>query len=189
MFADLAFFEGATHAPRLDAAALTRDVFGPSPKLNILIAEQIAANQCRRIAGLISYFPNYSSWEGRAGIHISDLWVPPAVRGQVWDPRCFSTSLLRLAENASTFLSFVTMRHASFMSVLDSGNKTNGVCIRSKVAAKRLSCEVEEGLTEMLEIYLEYGLQNPRLFEFIFLEPELATDHESRLRDFIYRRQ
>ncbi|SRR5713101_3726460 len=81
MLADLAFFEGAIHAPRLDAAALARDVFGPSPKLNIVIAEQMAANQCRRIVGCISYFPNYSSWEGRTGIHIGDLWVSPSLRG------------------------------------------------------------------------------------------------------------
>jgi hypothetical protein len=81
MLADLAFIEGATHIPRLDAAALARDVFGPSPKLNVLIAEPMAANQCRRMVGCISCSPNYSSWEGRIGIHIGDLWVSPAVRG------------------------------------------------------------------------------------------------------------
>ena len=61
---------------------MARDVFGPTPKLNILIAELEAGNQSRHIAGFISYFPNYSSWEGRTGIHIGDLWVSPAVRGE-----------------------------------------------------------------------------------------------------------
>jgi len=86
MLATLASFEGAAHAPRLDAAALIRDVFSPTPgstpKLNILIAEQAAKNERRQIAGFISYFENYSSWEGKPGIHIGDLWVSPAIRGQ-----------------------------------------------------------------------------------------------------------
>jgi ribosomal protein S18 acetylase RimI-like enzyme len=82
MLADLASFEGAAHAPRLDAAALARDVFGLNPTLNILIAEQASGNQFRQIDGFVSYFRNYSSWEGKPGIHISDLWVSPAVRGQ-----------------------------------------------------------------------------------------------------------
>ena len=81
MLAALASFEGATRSPRLDAAALARDVFGSTPKLNILIAEQAAGNDLRQIGGFVSYFGNYSSWEGGAGIHISDLWVSPAIRG------------------------------------------------------------------------------------------------------------
>jgi ribosomal protein S18 acetylase RimI-like enzyme len=86
MLATLASFEGAARAPRLDAAALILDVFSPTPgstpKLNILIAEQAAKNGRRQTAGFISYFENYSSWEGKPGIHIGDLWVSPAIRGQ-----------------------------------------------------------------------------------------------------------
>jgi len=86
MLAALASFEGATHAPRLDAAALARDVFGSTPgsapKLNILIAEQAAGNDRRQIVGFVSHFRNYSSWEGNTGIHIGDLWVSPPIRGQ-----------------------------------------------------------------------------------------------------------
>ena len=82
MLTALESFEGAAHAPRLDAVALATDVFGSTPKLNILIAEQVAGNELRQIAGFVSYFRNYSSWEGRAGIHIGDLWVSPAIRGQ-----------------------------------------------------------------------------------------------------------
>ena len=82
MLLDLASFEGAAHASRLDAAKLARDVFGPSPKLNILIAEPTVDYESRQIAGFLSYFKNYSSWEGKAGIHMGDLWVSPALRGQ-----------------------------------------------------------------------------------------------------------
>jgi ribosomal protein S18 acetylase RimI-like enzyme len=90
MLADLASFEGAAHAPRLDPAALARDVFGPNPTLNILIAEQ-ASGKFRQIDGFVSYFRNYSNWEGKPGIHLSDLWVPPAVRGH----RGIGSALLR----------------------------------------------------------------------------------------------
>ena len=82
MLTALASFEGAAHAPRLDAAALARDVFVPAPKLNILIGEKAVGNKFKQIAGFISYFENYSSWEGKTGIHIGDLWVSPAIRGQ-----------------------------------------------------------------------------------------------------------
>jgi ribosomal protein S18 acetylase RimI-like enzyme len=82
MLTDLASFEGATHAPRLDAAALERDVFGPTPTLNIVIAEQASGSQFRQMRGFVSYFTNYSSWEGNAGIHICDLWVSRERRGE-----------------------------------------------------------------------------------------------------------
>ena len=82
MLRDLASFEGAAHTPRLDTVALARDVFGPTPKLNILIAEQAAGNGRRQIVGFVSHFRNYSSWEGNTGIHIGDLWVSPPIRGQ-----------------------------------------------------------------------------------------------------------
>lgn len=77
MLAALAKWEGAAHAPRLTPAALERDVFGENPRLHILIAE----NQSQDPIGFISYYENYSSWEGEAGIHIGDLWVSPSYRG------------------------------------------------------------------------------------------------------------
>jgi GNAT superfamily N-acetyltransferase len=82
MLAELAAFEGAADRPRLDAAALAKDVFGPAPKLNILVAEQSEENEPARLVGFLSYFENYSSWAGQAGIHIGDLWVSRDSRGQ-----------------------------------------------------------------------------------------------------------
>ena len=32
--------------------------------------------------GFALFFPNYSTWEGRAGIHLEDLFVRPAARGK-----------------------------------------------------------------------------------------------------------
>ena len=78
MLAELAAWEGASHAPRLSLSTLDTDVFGEDPKLHILVAE----DHSRQLVGFISYYENYSSWEGAAGIHISDLWVSPTCRGQ-----------------------------------------------------------------------------------------------------------
>ena len=78
MLAELAAWEGASHAPRLSLSTLDTDVFGEDPKLHILVAE----DQSGQLVGFISYYQNYSSWEGTVGIHIGDLWVSPACRGQ-----------------------------------------------------------------------------------------------------------
>lgn len=80
MLADLASFEGADHHPRLDATSLERDVFSPAPRFHIVLAEQSDEGGFMQPAGFISWFENYSSWEGRTGIHIGDLWVCAVVR-------------------------------------------------------------------------------------------------------------
>ena len=77
MLAELAAWEGASHAPRLSLSTLNTDVFRDDPKLHILVAE----DQSGQLTGFISYYENYSSWEGAAGIHIGDLWVSPTCRG------------------------------------------------------------------------------------------------------------
>jgi AcrR family transcriptional regulator len=41
----------------------------------------------------------------------------------------------------------------------------------ARLAGKRFSGGVEERLTKMGEIYLEHALENPRLFELMFLKP------------------
>jgi ribosomal protein S18 acetylase RimI-like enzyme len=78
MLAALASFEGAAHPPRLSQNSLARDVFASNPKLQILITE----DEMHTFLGILSYFENYSTWEGEAGIHITDLWVEPEARGQ-----------------------------------------------------------------------------------------------------------
>lgn len=78
MLEELAAWEGAPHAPRLNSSTLERDVFGENARLHILVAE----SQSRQLVGFISYYENYSSWEGGVGIHIGDLWVSPECRGR-----------------------------------------------------------------------------------------------------------
>jgi len=43
--------------------------------------------------------------------------------------------------------------------------------LAARLAAQRLSGNVEKRLTKVLDIFLEHALQNPRLFELMFLKP------------------
>jgi AcrR family transcriptional regulator len=52
----------------------------------------------------------------------------------------------------------------------------------ARLAVKKLSGGAEERLTKMMDIYLEQGLQKPRLFELMFLKPREGA--RSYPRDF-----
>lgn len=43
--------------------------------------------------------------------------------------------------------------------------------LAARLAGKRFSGDIEQRLTGMVEIYLDHALQNPRLFELMFLKP------------------
>ncbi len=59
------------------AADLLRDGFGPEPKFRVDIAEWSGEP-----AGFAFYFWNYSTWQGRPGLYLEDLFVRPRFRGQ-----------------------------------------------------------------------------------------------------------
>lgn len=58
-------------------ADILRDGFGPRPVFEVLLAEVAGT-----VEGFVLFLPNYSTWEGRAGIHIEDLFVRERARGQ-----------------------------------------------------------------------------------------------------------
>ena len=53
-----------------------RDCFGPTRRCEVLIGEVDA-----HVQGFVMFFHNYSTWVGRAGIHVEDLFVREAARG------------------------------------------------------------------------------------------------------------
>lgn len=61
---------------KLTEADLLRDGFTEPKRFEALIAEHGGA-----AAGFALFFHNYSTWEGRAGIFIEDLFVLPSARG------------------------------------------------------------------------------------------------------------
>ncbi|HEX8926204.1 MAG TPA: GNAT family N-acetyltransferase, partial [Terriglobales bacterium] len=71
----LAEYEREPHSVKATEADLLRDGFGPEPRYRCLIAEQDG-----NPAAFALYFYNYSTWRGRAGIYLEDIFVKPEFR-------------------------------------------------------------------------------------------------------------
>jgi GNAT superfamily N-acetyltransferase len=75
---ELAAFERAPRsAVKIGAADVLRDGFGRRRRFEALVAELDG-----RAAGFALFFPNWSTWEGRAGLYLEDLYVRPEARGR-----------------------------------------------------------------------------------------------------------
>ncbi len=61
----------------LDRAEMTKHLFGPEPKAWVLIAEPPDSDT---VAGMAFCSWNFSTWEGRPGIWLDDLYVRPEYR-------------------------------------------------------------------------------------------------------------
>jgi len=72
----LAAYEREPDAVTATEADLLRDGFGANPFYFCLMAEEDG-----RPAGFALYFYNYSTWLGRPGLYLEDLFVHPEFRG------------------------------------------------------------------------------------------------------------
>src|SRR5579872_823112 len=72
----LAEYEREPDAVLATEADLMRDGFGPNPFYFCLIAQSDGSP-----AGFALYFYNYSTWLGRPGLYLEDLFVKPEFRG------------------------------------------------------------------------------------------------------------
>ena len=73
---DLAEYEKLAHEVRFDEAVLGANLFGPHPHAEVVIGEVDGVAQ-----GFALYFHNFSTFEGRPGIYLEDLYVRPEARG------------------------------------------------------------------------------------------------------------
>ena len=73
---DLAEYERLLHAVDATEADIRRDLFGENPRCFCDIAEADG-----QPVGFALWFYSYSTFRGRAGIHLEDLFVTPAARG------------------------------------------------------------------------------------------------------------
>jgi GNAT superfamily N-acetyltransferase len=73
---DLAAYERLTHEVRFDEAALGERLFGARRYAEVLIGE-IAGEAL----GFALFFHNFSTFEGKPGIYLEDLFVRPEARG------------------------------------------------------------------------------------------------------------
>lgn len=76
---ELAEYEREPQAVVATEAMLHASLFGRAshPECEALIGEVDGAAQ-----GFALYFMNYSTWKGRAGVYLEDLYVTPAARGR-----------------------------------------------------------------------------------------------------------
>jgi len=74
---DLAEYERAPEEATATAGDLLRDGFSEAPRFFVEMAEWDG-----RVAGFAFWFFNYSTWLGRPGLYLEDLFVRPAFRGR-----------------------------------------------------------------------------------------------------------
>jgi GNAT superfamily N-acetyltransferase len=63
---------------------LRTHLFGPRPYAEVFLAEDAG-----RVVGFASFFHNFSTFLGRPGIHLEDLYVLPHERGRGWGKALF----------------------------------------------------------------------------------------------------
>lgn len=73
---DLAEYERLSDAVRMDEAALGEHLFGPKPYAEVVIGEIDGSPQ-----GFALFFHNFSTFEGKPGLYLEDLFVRPEARG------------------------------------------------------------------------------------------------------------
>lgn len=73
---DLADYEKLADDVRFDEAKLGENLFGSRPYAEVVIGEIDGSPQ-----GFALFFHNFSTFEGRPGIYLEDLFVRPAARG------------------------------------------------------------------------------------------------------------
>lgn len=74
---ELADFEELLHEVTADTATLERHLFGQPARAEVVIAEVAGAP-----AGFALYFHNFSTFLGKPGLYLEDLYVRPGYRGQ-----------------------------------------------------------------------------------------------------------
>lgn len=89
---DLAIYEKAEEQVLITEADIVRDGFGERPYFEVLLAEWQ-----QQAAGFALYFHNYSTWQGRPGLYLEDLFVKPKFRG-----RGIGTALLKAVAEVAT---------------------------------------------------------------------------------------
>jgi len=73
---DLATYEREPKAVEVTPEILRRQMSALRPPFECLLAEQK-----REAVGFALFFHNYSTWKGKPGLFVEDIFVPPPLRG------------------------------------------------------------------------------------------------------------
>jgi GNAT superfamily N-acetyltransferase len=79
---DLAVYEREPDAVLATQDDIARSLFCDSPRAFALICEHQSESGEPAAIGFALYFYNYSTWLGKHGIYLEDLYVTPEARGQ-----------------------------------------------------------------------------------------------------------
>lgn len=76
LIGELAEYERLSHEVRFDPETLARHLFGERPMAEVVIGEVDGVAQAFAL-----FFHNFSTFEGKPGIYLEDLYVRPEARG------------------------------------------------------------------------------------------------------------
>jgi len=88
---ELAAYEKLSHEVTATEELLRRNLFGPQPT-----AEVILVGEDEVAGGFAVFFHNFSTFLGKPGIYLEDLYVRPELRGRGWG-KAMMVYLARLA--------------------------------------------------------------------------------------------
>jgi GNAT superfamily N-acetyltransferase len=90
MVRDLAEYERAAHEATATEEQFHRALFGPAPTVFAHVVEHDSGDG-NRLGGMALWFLNFSTWLGRNGLYLEDLYVRPELRGSGYGTRLLST--------------------------------------------------------------------------------------------------
>jgi ribosomal protein S18 acetylase RimI-like enzyme len=96
---DLAKSLGAESKVRSSAEDIARAGFGPAPVFEALIAERRGG-----AVGLCLFFDSFSSWNGRRGVYVQDLYVAEGARGVGLGRRLLAEAAAIVRARGGTYL-------------------------------------------------------------------------------------
>jgi GNAT superfamily N-acetyltransferase len=88
---ELAEYERAPDQVVATVASLREALFGPDPAAEVILGEEMGEP-----TSFALFFHNFSTWNGRRGLYLEDLFVRPALRGKGYG----RALLVRLAQIA-----------------------------------------------------------------------------------------
>ncbi len=90
---------GAADRVKSTPADLSRHGFGAHPEFEALIAEADGA-----FAGMCLYLPSFSTWRGKPGIYVQDIFVEPQFRGRKIGELLLQATARRAREKGAAYL-------------------------------------------------------------------------------------
>ena len=91
---ELADYERAPEQAIASIEDLGAALFGPSPKVFCEIVEVDGA-----VLGFAIWFLNFSTWQGKHGIYLEDLFIRPQYRGSGWGKKLLEHLAAKCLEN------------------------------------------------------------------------------------------